>query len=118
VGGRAPALCTATGKAILAHCEPGTREAALAAGIPRLTPRTLVNPAIVRAALERFTASGIAEDTEGTVLGAHCVAAPVFADGSGFAAAAVSMSFPAGAHISATAIARLLQSAALIGTHC
>jgi DNA-binding IclR family transcriptional regulator len=118
VGGRVPALCTSLGKAILAFSDAGTRDALLAAPVPRLTPRTVVNPLHLRAALDRFQASGIAEDFEGTVLGARCVAAPIFADDSGFATAAVSISCATGDSIPPAAITRLRQTAEAIASHC
>lgn len=61
--------------AILAFSDAATRDAVLAVPVPRPTPRTVVNRLHLRAALDRFQASGIAEDSEGTVLGARCVAA-------------------------------------------
>jgi DNA-binding IclR family transcriptional regulator len=118
VGGRAPALCTSLGKAILAFSDVGTRNAVLAAPVPRLTPRTMVNPLHLRAALDRFQASGIAEDFEGTILGARCVAAPIFADHSGFATAAVSISYTTGESVPLAAITRLRQAAEAIAAHC
>jgi DNA-binding IclR family transcriptional regulator len=118
VGGRVPALCTSLGKAILAFTDAATRNSTLAAPVPRLTPRTVVNPQQLRAALDRFQASGFAEDSEGTVLGAHCVAAPIFADDSGFATAAVSISYPTGQSIRPSALTRLRQAADAIAVHC
>jgi DNA-binding IclR family transcriptional regulator len=118
VGGREPALCTSLGKAILAFSDAATRDAVLAAPVPRLTPRTLVNPLHLRAALDRFQVSGIAEDSEGTVQGARCVAAPIFADDSGFASAAVSISYTTGDNIPPAAVSRLRQAAEAIAAHC
>jgi DNA-binding IclR family transcriptional regulator len=118
VGGRAPALCTSVGKAILAFSDAGTRDVVLAAPVPRLTPRTVVDPMHLRAALDRFQASGIAEDFEGTILGARCVAAPIFADDSGFATAAVSISYATGENLPPAAIARLRRAAEDIAAHC
>jgi DNA-binding IclR family transcriptional regulator len=118
VGGRVPALCTSLGKAILAFSDPATRDAVLAAPVPRLTARTVVNPQHLRAALDRFQASGFAEDNEGTVLGARCLAAPIFADDSGFATAAVSISYTTADSIPPSAVSRLRHTADVIAAHC
>jgi DNA-binding IclR family transcriptional regulator len=118
VGGRVPALCTSLGKAILAFSDPATRDAVLAAPVPRLTARTVVNPQHLRAALDRFQASGFAEDNEGTVLGARCLAAPIFADDSGFATAAVSISYATSDSIPPSAVSRLRHTADVIAAHC
>ena len=118
VGGRAPALCTSLGKAILAFSDAATRNAVLAVPVPRLTPRTVVNPQHLAAALDRFQASGYAEDSEGAVLGARCLAAPVFANDSGFATAAVSISYATGESVPQSAVTRLRRTADAIAAHC
>jgi DNA-binding IclR family transcriptional regulator len=117
VGGRVPALCTALGKAILARSPAAVREHALSRPIPRLTPRTVVNQAVLRAALDHARESGIAEDCEGASLGARCIAAPIV-DRAGTVLGAVSLSFTTTDRISPSTVALLKRSAALIGESC
>lgn len=114
VGGRVPALCTALGKAILGCSDPGTIEAALSVPIPRLTKRTIVNPAVLRDILARVGQTHVAQDSEGSVLGACCLAAPVLARDSTILGA-VSVSFPTTDWISPLAIQQLKRSVGLIG---
>lgn len=114
VGGRVPALCTALGKAILAFSAPDRAEAAFTGPIPRLTSRTIVNPAVLRGILEHVRQTGIADDSEGTTLGARCLAAPVLTR-DGAVLGAVSLSFPTSERISPLTVRQLKRSAALIG---
>jgi DNA-binding IclR family transcriptional regulator len=114
VGGRVPALCTALGKAILAFSSPGVVEAAFAAPIPRLTARTMTNPAVLRQVLERARQTGIADDNEGASIGARCLAAPVLSRDNSVLGA-VSLSFPTSERVSTMAVHQLKRSAALIG---
>jgi DNA-binding IclR family transcriptional regulator len=116
VGGRVPALCTALGKAILAFSEPAVVEPVLSAPVPRLTSHTVVNPILLREALERFRCSGIAEDREGASLGIRCFAAPVFGEEAGVAVAAVSVSFATTEVVPLAVLTRLRQSAEAIST--
>lgn len=57
-GGRLPAYCTATGKALLAHGTPPGLAAALGAGLRRRTPRTIVVPRLLLQDLVRTRARG------------------------------------------------------------
>jgi DNA-binding IclR family transcriptional regulator len=117
VGGRVPALCTALGKAILAFAHPEVQEEALSQRVPRLTPRTVVNQAVLRSTLANVRATGIAEDSEGACLGAHCIGAPII-DRTGTVVASVSVSFTTSVRIPAATIRLLRQSATLIGEAC
>jgi DNA-binding IclR family transcriptional regulator len=114
VGERFPALCTAIGKAILAFSSADVVEAAFRAPIPRLTVRTVVNPAVLRGILKHVRETGIAEDSEGATLGARCVAAPVLTNDSAVLGA-VSLSFPTSERIATLAVRQLKRSATLIG---
>ena len=114
VGGRVPALCTALGKAILAFSPTAKAEAALNAPIPRLTARTIVNQGVLRAILEHARETGVADDNEGSTLGARCLAAPVRAK-DGIVLGAVSLSFPTSERISQATVRQLKRSADLIG---
>ncbi|MFJ9341264.1 IclR family transcriptional regulator [Streptomyces sp. NPDC101733] len=90
VGGRMPAHCTASGKAILAFSDPDTVEHVLGQGLRPRTPRTLVRPLALRAELAATRDRGIAYDREENFRGITCVAAPL--RGAGRAVAAVSVS--------------------------
>lgn len=77
-GDRLPAHCVASGKAILAHAVEGIVEAIVAAGLPRLTPRTITSGEELRADLELTRRRGyglnLGEWTEDVV----AASAPVF----------------------------------------
>lgn len=79
VGMHVPLYCTAAGKAILAFLD----DESLNNFIDRVervkrTPNTLVEPAELRAALERVRSLGYALDDEENELKVRCVGAPVF----------------------------------------
>ena len=114
VGGRVPALCTALGKAILGFSSTDRIEAAFSVPVPRLTQRTIVNPGVLRDILARVRETGIAQDSEGSTLGACCLAAPVLAKDS-TVLGAVSVSFPTCERILPLAVQQLKRSAELIG---
>jgi len=94
IGGRAPAYCVASGKALLAAQHPD--EAALRALLGPLTahtPKTITGHAALLAELERVRARGYAENREEWRTGVCGLGAPVF-DARGQAVAAVGMSVP------------------------
>lgn len=94
VGGRAPAYCVASGKALLAAA--GHDAAALQARLGRLvahTPHTITDVETLRAELERTRARGWAENREEWRLGVCGLGAPVF-DARGEPVAAVGLSVP------------------------
>lgn len=95
VGGRFPAACTSSGKAMFASL-PEARVRALVrdTGIARLTRRSVASaPALLRQ-LEEVRARGYAIDDEETAEGMQCFGAPVFGLGlgRGEAVAAVAVS--------------------------
>ena len=86
--GRAtPLHCSANGKALLAFGD------SLPAELPALTDRTITDPGVLRAELERVRERGFAVALEELEVGLHAVAAPVL-DWSGESVAAVSVSAP------------------------
>jgi DNA-binding IclR family transcriptional regulator len=92
IGGRAPAHCVATGKALLAHAG----EAALAAlplPLSRPTNRTVSSLPALRAQLQQVRQAGFAVNREEWRLGVSGLGAPVF-DQNGRAMAAVGLSAP------------------------
>jgi DNA-binding IclR family transcriptional regulator len=90
-GGRMPVHCTATGKVLLAHAEPGLVDAAIARGLGRRTAVTIVNPSVFRQTLSTIRDKGYATESEENVPGLCCAAAPIL-DGGGRAVASVSVS--------------------------
>jgi DNA-binding IclR family transcriptional regulator len=86
----------------------------LEAPIPRLTSRTIVNQAVLRIMLKHARETGVADDNEGSTLGARCLAAPVLAK-DGTVLGAVSLSFPTSERISQVTVRQLKRSADLIG---
>jgi IclR family acetate operon transcriptional repressor len=70
---------TAIGKAILASLPDGEVDAILgAAPLRALTPRTITDPAVLRAQLEAARTDGYAVDDEENELTIRCLAVPVF----------------------------------------
>ncbi len=95
VGYRAPAHCTALGKAILA-CYPIAHMQAFIKqhGLAAITPKTITDPEQFCAELEKTRERGYAIDDEENEVGGRCVAVPIF-DHDSVAVAAVSISAPA-----------------------
>lgn len=93
VGGRFPATCTASGKAILATL-PAERVRTLFAGrsLQRLTRHSVGAVTALQRQLEEAAALGYAVDDEETAEGMHCFGAPVFAAHRSEAIAAVAVS--------------------------
>ena len=91
VGGRLPAHATGVGKAILAFSPPEVVEKLVARGLTRLSPRTIVVPALLYRELERIREEGVAYDREESSLGVVCAASPIFnAEGSPVGALSIS----------------------------
>src|SRR5258707_9827848 len=83
VGARRPLHCTALGKAIMAQLpleDAGELLASLT--LDRHTPRTLIQPAKLKKELCKTRLQGYALDDEEAVLGARCIAAPIFDGGA------------------------------------
>lgn len=78
LGGRLPAHATGVGKAMLAYSGQAVVRARVEAGLPALTPRTIVTPGGLVAELRRIRSVGMALDREESTAGLSCVAAPVF----------------------------------------
>lgn len=113
VGGRVPALCTALGKALVAHAPRTERDSALSSPVPRLTPHTVVEPRSLQNAFQHVHAHGYAIDQAGSSIAAQCFAAPVLSGNR--AIAAISMTFPITTTVSPGAIQQLLKAAKGIG---
>lgn len=94
IGGRAPAHCVATGKALLAaaHLEPAALRALLGT-LSAHTPNTITDFDALDAELAATRGRGYAENHEEWRLGVCGLGAPIF-DARGTAVAAVGMSVP------------------------
>ncbi|MEU3401473.1 IclR family transcriptional regulator [Streptomyces filamentosus] len=88
-GGRQPAYCTASGKAILAFGEAAAVERVIRDGLRPRTPRTITRPESFRAELALVRERGVAFDHEEGHRNVFCVAAPL--RGAGRAVAAISV---------------------------
>ncbi len=95
IGSRAPAHCTALGKAILAFI-PREELASFLKSISfkSLTPNTIVSKKRLLQVLKEVQQNGVAFDHEELCDGLCCVAAPIF-DRSGYPRYAISVSGPA-----------------------
>jgi IclR family transcriptional regulator, acetate operon repressor len=78
-GGRLPLHCTALGKAILAHSDREFVESVLSGELKALSPKTIIDPAVLRRELATIRETRVAYDVEESRTGLFCVAAPVFA---------------------------------------
>jgi DNA-binding IclR family transcriptional regulator len=94
IGGRAPACCVASGKAMLAAARlDATALRALFGTLQPHTPHSILDFDALQAELERSRARGYAENREEWRLGVCGLGVPVF-DARGTAVAAVGMSVP------------------------
>ncbi|MEV7926730.1 IclR family transcriptional regulator [Kitasatospora sp. NPDC088779] len=91
VGSRAPAYCTATGKAILAWLPDEAVTEVVAAGLRPVTAWTISDETRLRADLARIRARGYSIDDRENEPEVRCVAAPIF-DHAGEVTAALSVS--------------------------
>ena len=94
IGARMPMVCTALGKAILAHYSPTRVEEVMGEGLPARTPHTITSPQRLRTELERVCAQGFAIDDQENEMGVRCVGAPIF-DYTTNVVGAISVSGPA-----------------------
>ena len=93
LGERKPALCTAEGRAMLAFQPRETVEAILAQPFRPRTPGAVVDPVLLRAALDEVRRLGYAREDEQSEIGMRSIAAPI-RDATGQAVAAVGMAGP------------------------
>lgn len=95
VGSRAPAYCTAVGKAMLAELpDAEVSEIVRRWGLKPITPNTITSASALRAELRAIRSRGYAVDNEEKELGLRCVSAAVRGE-SGKLLAALSVSGPA-----------------------
>jgi DNA-binding IclR family transcriptional regulator len=90
LGRRMPAHSTSSGKCLLAFSPPEVIDAVVAAGLPRLAPRTITSRAMLVRVLRQVRRDGYASSIDESEPGATSVAAPVFGvDGTVIAAVSV-----------------------------
>jgi DNA-binding IclR family transcriptional regulator len=104
VGRRSPAHASSSGKAMLAFGDPILRESVLRGPLEAVTPKTVTDPARLRAILDQTRRRGYAVSTGELEEGLVTLAAPVLVDGR--AVAAVSLSGPS-SRIPARDVSRL-----------
>lgn len=92
-GQRTPLHATSSGKVLLAAMDAEHREPILAGELTAYTPRTIVDPGDLLAALRRVSEDGYAASFEELEPGLHAVAVPVFGE-TGAVAASISASGP------------------------
>jgi DNA-binding IclR family transcriptional regulator len=94
IGRRAPAHCTALGKALLAWEPEDSLERFLGRRLKAYTPRTLTDQAALRADLGEVRVRGYALDDDEFEVGLRCIAAPV-RDHTGRVVASLGIASPA-----------------------
>ena len=93
LGARKPALCTAEGRAILAFQPREVIETVIREGFRPRTPKSITEPAALRAALEEVRRLGYAREDEQSEMGMRSIAAPI-RDSTGLVVGAVGMAGP------------------------
>ncbi|MGB3484093.1 MAG: IclR family transcriptional regulator [Mycobacterium sp.] len=76
VGSRLPMHCTGVGKVLLAYAPPSVQEL-VCANLTRITARTVTQPGVLVAQLERIARDGVATTSEEMSPGAYSMAVPV-----------------------------------------
>ena len=93
LGRRRAAHATSSGKCLLAFGPPSTVAAVVAAGLPRLGPRTITSKSMLHKRLAEVRLSGYAISIDEAAPGMASVAAPIF-DGARGCIAAISVAGP------------------------
>lgn len=94
-GSRRPATCSAVGKAILAFSPTDVVRAAVEAGLPRRTRYSITEMPRLLRDLEKTRETGVAHESEESVLGLVGLAAPVMLDGRAVGAIGITLRAPA-----------------------
>lgn len=93
VGSRLPMHCTGVGKVLLAHAPDEVRQRVFA-NLTRITPYTVVQPAVLAGQLERARREGVATTVEEMSLGACSLAVPVVRQSDDAVVAAIAVVVP------------------------
>lgn len=91
IGGSLPLTCTGVGKALLAFSGTELTEQVLSRPLASLTPYSITDPVVLRTALEKTQASGLAYEEQEAALGVSCIAAAVFSGGDAVASLSVAV---------------------------
>ena len=81
VGSRVPAHLSALGRVMMAHLPDEELGAVLSGPLPALTARSITDPELIRAALERARVEGYCVQRDEVVLGLGNIAAPILIKG-------------------------------------
>ena len=93
IGSRGAIYCGGAGKAMLAFLPDADRQRVLAQPMVPLTPKTITDPKVLSAELDRIRERGYSIDDQEVVMGVYCVAVPIL-DRSGRSAGAISVTGP------------------------
>lgn len=93
IGDRSQLHCTSIGKVLLAFQDIRFMERIIAAGLPRMTAKTITDPDRFRQELRRIRVQGYAIDDREFTEDMRCIAVPVF-EGGGRVAGGISISGP------------------------
>jgi DNA-binding IclR family transcriptional regulator len=94
IGDRSPLHCTSIGKVLLAYGGADLLTRTIAAGLPKLAPHTITDPARLAAAVAEVRQAGYAYDDLEFAEDMRCVAVPLFEKG-GIVVGGISLSGPA-----------------------
>jgi DNA-binding IclR family transcriptional regulator len=81
IGDRSPLPCTSIGKVLLAYQDARATEAVIARGLPKVAPKTITDPELLRQELARVRAQRYAYDDLEFAPDMRCLAIPVFEKG-------------------------------------
>jgi len=93
IGDRSPLPCTSIGKVLLAYADARFSERIIGKGLPKVAPKTITDPELLRHELARVRAQGYAFDDLEFSDDMRCLAIPVFEQG-GLVQAGVAISGP------------------------
>ncbi len=91
VGGRLPMSSTGVGKTLLAFSPGALVDEVVSRPLRRLTPHSIVDPAVLQDELAAIRVAGVGYDREEAALGVSCVAAPVLVRGEPIAALSITV---------------------------
>jgi len=90
IGSRGAIYCGGAGKAMLAFLPEADRQRVLAQPMAPLTPRTITDPKVLDAELDRIRERGYSIDDQEVVMGVYCVSVPIL-DANNRTAGAISI---------------------------
>lgn len=109
-GTRAPASCTALGKAMLAYEHPGNLATLLPDPLPAMRPRSITDVSQLMAQLRAIRRGALARSHDEAWPGIACIASPIVVNGT--AVGAISVAHPLDAQLSPGTAAVLRETTA------